>query len=302
MSPQGRWGLRASVIIPAYKSEATAAATLASLRAQTMQNFETILVDSGPTDAVADIAKEFPEVRYLRSPDRLLPHGARNAGVALAQSDLLVFTDPDVVAPPEWLENLTKAHRANAGPVVGTVASLRRGWLETGIHLAKFDLWLSGGKARAISIAPTVNFACSRAVWEEAGGFEGNEMIGDTLLSWELVRRGQTLRLAPEAVLYHDHRSTFGQLLRERFVRGADFGRLRQERGNWSALRIIAVLCASVLPIRLMKLLGRTFACSLRAGCLGDFMRTLPITAGAHAAWLAGEASEYLRHLRSSCR
>ncbi len=290
--------LGVSVIIPSYESHATLRATLESLRKQTFRDFETILIDSGPSDESARIAGEFPEVSYRHSERRLLPHDARNIGIGLARSDLLVFTDPDVVARPDWLEKLIAAHHVTPGPVAGAVAPLRTKWLESGTHLAKFDLWLPGGKSRTIAVAASVNFLCSRHLLEQAGGFDGSEMIGDTLLSWDLIRIGQTPQFAPDAVVYHDHRNSFSQLLGERFVRGADFGRLRAEREKWNFQRTLAVLIVGVLPLRLVKLVGRAFICSWRAGCAFDWWWTLPIIAASHAAWLAGENTEYWRRLQ----
>ena len=291
---------RVSVIIPSFESHATARATLESLRQQTSRDFETILIDSSESDAIAQIARDFPEVRFHRAEQRLLPHEARNVGVKLARYDLLLFTDPDIVAKPDWIERLLAAHGATTGAIAGAVASLQKTWLCRGIHLAKFDLWLPGGPPRTVPIAASVNFLCSRALLVEAGGFDGREMIGDTLLSWELVRCGNALHFAPDAVVDHDHRSTFGQLLRERFARGADFARLRAEAENWEWARTWAMFLVTIFPLRLIKLIGRTFAACLRSRCLFDFFGTWPVVAAGHGAWLAGEATQYWRRLLSS--
>src|ERR1700730_14194327 len=127
-------GGSASVIIPSYESQGTVAATLQSLRDQLFRDFETILVDSGPNDEVARIAAGFPEVRYHRVQSRLLPHQARNVGAKLARNEILVFTDPDVVAAPDWLEKLIGNYRTAAGPIVGAIDSLQRTSLGTGIR------------------------------------------------------------------------------------------------------------------------------------------------------------------------
>lgn len=286
-----------SVIIPAYESQATARATLESLRKQSFHDFEVILVDSSSGDAVERIAAEFPEVRYHHATQRFLPHEARNFGIKLARNDLLLFTDPDIVAAPDWIEKILATYRFTSAPLAGAVASVQRNWLGLGIHFAKFDLWLPGGGRRTVPVAASVNFLCARDLLEEAGGFDGNEMIGDTLLSWELRRRGHDLRFASDAIVYHDHRSTFVQLLRERFVRGADFARLRSEREAWSPGRTFTILCVTVLPLRLTKLIARTFLACVRSGCALDFIRTLPVIAAGHAGWLAGETTQYWRRL-----
>lgn len=290
--------LAVSVIIPAYESQGTARATLESLRKQSIRSFETILIDSGPTDEMARIAADFPEVQYHRSNLQLLPHEARNRGMQFAKNDLLVFTDPDVVAAPDWLERLVATYRRVTAPVSGAVASLQRDWLETGVHVAKFDLWLPGGKPRAVPVGASVNFLCSRELIARAGGFDGREMIGDSILSWDLIGLGQTLHFAPDAIVYHDHRTNFSQFLRERFIRGADFARLRTEREGWSGPRTIAVLIVSVLPLRLAKLIVRSLKNTLRANCMFDGLRTLPVIAAGHGAWLLGELTQYWRRLQ----
>jgi GT2 family glycosyltransferase len=286
-----------SVIIPSYESETTVRATLESLRSQTFREFETILIDSSAGDAVERIAAHFPEVRYQRARQRLLPHEARNVGIKLAQNDLLVFTDPDIVATPDWIERLLDAHRNTSGPVAGAVASVQRNWLGLGIHFAKFDLWLPGGEPRTVPIAASVNFLCPRKLLDQVGGFNGQEMIGDTLLSWELIRCGCALHFAPNAIVHHDHRSTLRELMRERFVRGADFARLRSELESWDTLRTCTILFITVLPLRLFKLVARVARACFRSGCLFDFIRTSPIITAGHAAWLAGEATQYWRRL-----
>ena len=287
-----------SVIIPSYESQATARATLESLRKQTFRDFETILIDSGRSDDVARIAADFPEVRFYRWDKQLLPHEARNVGTKLARSNILVFTDPDVVAAPDWLEKLLNSYRRVRAPVSGAVASLQKNWLETGVHLAKFDLWLPGGRNQVVPVAASVNFLCTRELLQQVGGFDGREMIGDTILSWDLTESGQTLNFAPDAVVYHDHRSSLGQLLRERFVRGADFGRLRVERQNWSGRATIVMLAVTILPVRLGKLLLRSLHRSIQSGCLLDWIRTLPIIVAGNIAWLAGETTQYWRRLQ----
>src|SRR5437588_11367864 len=121
-----------------------------SLCKQIFRDFDILVIDSGTSNAVAEIAANFPEVRYHHATERLLPHEARNLGVSLDRSDLLVVTDPDVVVTPDWLEKLIATYRATNRPVSGAVASLQRDWLKIGIHLAKFDLWLPGGPARDV--------------------------------------------------------------------------------------------------------------------------------------------------------
>ena len=100
-----------SVVVAVYLSETTLDGFLDALARQTFRDFETILVDSGPTEACARIVAHRDEpLVYVRSAGRLFPQAARNVGAERSRGRLLVFTDPDVYAAPDWLERLVAAH------------------------------------------------------------------------------------------------------------------------------------------------------------------------------------------------
>lgn len=293
-----------SVVIPAYGSHRTLAGCLAALSRQTFRDFETIVVDSSPGElsALAErtVRESFPAAGFERSAGRLLPHDARNRGVELSCGELLVFTDPDVYARPDWLERLLAAHRSTGEPVVGALACHGSRWLDQGIHLCKFSKWLPGGRPRPVDMSPTANMLISRLQFEEAGGFPGGEFLGDVTLSRSLRRRGRRLWFEPRAVVEHHHLQDLGRFFQERFTRGRMYGELRlgwsAEGGRGAAL---AWLAATVLPLRFARILGLVALHSARADQAGRYLAALPLVAAGHAASLAGEAAAYTRRLRS---
>ncbi len=101
-----------SVIIPAFNAAATVDETLRSVRAQTHEKLEILVVDDGSKDATADIVG-----RHAASDDRirliLQPNGgvarARNRGIAEASADLIAPVDADDLwAPTKIAKQLTK--------------------------------------------------------------------------------------------------------------------------------------------------------------------------------------------------
>jgi len=296
MAPESPSPPEISVVIPAYLSERTVGDCLESLRRQTFRGFETILVDSGPTDGVEQVMRHFPEVRYVRSSERLLPHGARNLGIGLARGQLLAFLDPDIYAAPDWLERLVRAQRDSGGAVAGGLACHGDRWLDQGIHLTKFSKWLPGGQSRPVDNAPTANLAVTRELFDAVGGFSRDEMLGDALFTWQ-ARERASLWLEPGAVAEHHHLSRFGEFLRERYVRGRMFGNLRANWRRLGRLGSLGFLLMTVLPVRLPRILVLVALQCRRAGQLGRFAATFPIIALGHAASLAGEAATYWRRL-----
>lgn len=288
-----------SVIIPAYRSQATVARCLETLAAQTLREaVETIVVDSSPDDATERIVRErFPRVRFERSSRRLLPHAARNRGAEMARADLLVFTDPDIYAWPDWLERMLAAHRETGGVIVGALACFGDRWLDRGIHLCKFSKWLPGGGIRAVDMSPTASMLISRRDFEAAGGFPGDELLGDVSLSWRLRDLGRELRFEPAAVVEHHHVQTLRDFLRERYRRGAMFGRLRSTRLGAGHGTALFYLGASLLPVRLPRILALVAGHAWRGGQTGIYLTTFPLVLAGHAASLAGEATAYARLL-----
>ncbi len=93
-----------SVIVPARNEEASLAACLESLVAQSGVSLEIIVVDDGSTDRTREIAQSFPAVQVLESkPLRPGWSGKNNAlvsGIKKAHGQWLLFTDADTVHRP----------------------------------------------------------------------------------------------------------------------------------------------------------------------------------------------------------
>ena len=292
-----------SVVVAVYLSEATLDGSLDALARQTFRDFETILVDSGPTEACARVvARRDEPLVYVRSAGRLFPQAARNAGVDRSRGRLLVFTDPDVYAAPDWLERLVAAHGETGNVVVGALACHGSRWLDRGIHLCKFSKWLPAGERRPVDMSPTANMLVPAALFDEMGRFHGDMLMGDTTLSRNLLAAGRTLLFEPRAVVAHHHMETLRSFARERWRRGILFGRLR---GSWMQGRkalLLALLLSSLLPLRLASNVAHCALHAARAGALGTLLSTLPVVVLGFSASILGEAKGYAEALLGASR
>jgi GT2 family glycosyltransferase len=284
---------RVSVIIPAYNSEATIAFTLDALARQTFADFETIVVDSSPGEATARLmADRFPEVIFHHSTERLLPHGARNRGMELAQGELLVFTDPDCVARPDWLTRLVAAHDQGHSFVGGAI-EVDGGWIEQGIHLSKFSAWTGDGPPGRRDDLATANVLWSRSLMKRVGPFPTHEWSGDTALSWRARAEGIELRFEPGAVVSHTHETGLRAAWRERYVRGKDFAGMRMRVEQWSRPQAAVHLLA--VPFVPALLLARAIGRARRGGGLRRAILTAPIQLFGYLGWSLGEGRAFAR-------
>ncbi len=102
-----------SVIVPVYNVAPYLSACLDSVLAQTLRDFELILVDDGSTDGSREIAKEY-EAKDERV--RLFLHrwnhgvtAAHNLGLEVSRGKYVVFVDSDDIVVPDCLEILYRA-------------------------------------------------------------------------------------------------------------------------------------------------------------------------------------------------
>lgn len=97
----------ASIVTPVYNAARWLPETLASVRAQTITDWEQVLVDDGSSDDSCAIieaaAAEDARFRLLCSPQNAGPAKARNVALAAARGRYIAFLDADDLWLPEKL-------------------------------------------------------------------------------------------------------------------------------------------------------------------------------------------------------
>ncbi len=98
-----------SFIVPVYKSENTLSRCIESLRNQTVEDLEILLVDDGSPDGSGRLCDEWAardrRIRVLHKENGGVS-SARNAGIQAAKGDYLIFTDSDDYVELDLAEKL----------------------------------------------------------------------------------------------------------------------------------------------------------------------------------------------------
>jgi GT2 family glycosyltransferase len=98
-----------SIIIPNYNGKHFLSGCLSSLRDQTYDNFEIIIVDNGSSDGSVDfIHKNFPSAKVVETGKNLGFAGGTNAGIRVAQGDYILTLNNDTIVDPHFLEEIQK--------------------------------------------------------------------------------------------------------------------------------------------------------------------------------------------------
>ena len=99
---------RVAVVVPAFNPGDYLRQTLASLKAQTVRDWEAAVVDDGSTEDLRWVSALDPRIRMVRQANQGLS-AARNAGIAATAAPLIAFLDADDLWEPDKLQHQVDA-------------------------------------------------------------------------------------------------------------------------------------------------------------------------------------------------
>lgn len=114
---------RVSVIIPVYNREKYIEEAVKSVLAQSLKDFEIIIVDDGSTDSTVQICRRLSErderIRLFSS-GHFGVSAARNKGIENSSGDYIFFLDSDDIIHPLLLETLVNAIKKHGAEISGS--------------------------------------------------------------------------------------------------------------------------------------------------------------------------------------
>lgn len=110
-----------SLIIPVYQVKAYIVECLESIFCQIPADVQVILVDDGSTDGSGEIcdeyARRYPQIEVIHQRNQGVA-AARNAGLAVAKGEYLLWVDPDDWVTDDWFDKISYAVERYAPDVV----------------------------------------------------------------------------------------------------------------------------------------------------------------------------------------
>jgi glycosyltransferase involved in cell wall biosynthesis len=209
-----------SVVIPCFRQGRFLAGAVESALAQSYPSVEVIVVNDGSDDDTEEVAGRYGDrIRYVYQTNRGLA-GARNAGLAQARGEYLLFLDSDDLLHPEAVAWLVGA--AGGRDDVLCSAGYRRfadgQGPATGTDVLPPRAASPGGQLLSMCFGPPHSFLSPRAKVAALGGFDAGPAGCEDYDLWvRLVLAG--CEVAPVfrvAAYYRQHpasMSTSGQLM-----------------------------------------------------------------------------------------
>jgi len=205
--------VRFSVIIPAYNAETALPATVASVLAQTLPDFEIVIADDGSKDATVAVAEKLagsdPRVRALSQPNAGCA-AARNLAAGSARGEYLVLLDADDELEPDYLVRQAAFIEANPGYDIYSCNATRvfqSGRTEPFFSGAPFDRVFSATLTDEIAMNRVfVQAAFRRDLWERLGGFRTDLRYAEDYDFWLRSLAARARHIYQPAMLgrYHE--------------------------------------------------------------------------------------------------
>ncbi|HET6317563.1 MAG TPA: glycosyltransferase, partial [Chloroflexota bacterium] len=174
---------------------------------------------------------------------------ARTAGITKARAPVVALVEDHCFPTPGWARALLRAHErawAGVGPVIlNANPKLTLSWANL---LIEYGPWLHPRERGACSHMPGHNGSYKRAVLLEYGERLANMLEAESVLHWDLQRRGHAVALEPEARSRPQNFERFAPSLRLRFQAGRHFAAHRSQGWRWTR-RAVYALGSPLLPL-----------------------------------------------------
>ncbi|MCL4546717.1 MAG: glycosyltransferase family 2 protein [Deltaproteobacteria bacterium] len=103
-----------SVIITTKNEEKNIEMCLKSIKSQSYDNIEIIVVDNRSSDKTKEIAAKFTDLIYNKGPER---SAQRNYGVSVSTGELILYIDADMIFAPFVIESCVAEFKSDASLV-----------------------------------------------------------------------------------------------------------------------------------------------------------------------------------------
>jgi biofilm PGA synthesis N-glycosyltransferase PgaC len=300
-----------TVIVPAYNERESLADTLQSLKAQTVQPVEIIVVDDCSTDGTGDLARTLGVTVLCPSTNTGSKAGAQNYALATVRTTYTMAIDADTMLAMDAIERLQPAfENPQIAAACGFVLPrfVQTLW-ERGRYIEYLLAFTWYKPIQEFYDKPMISSGCfsmyRTEILQQLGGWQTRTLAEDMDLTWSCYEQGHGVRFIPEAVSFPIEPHTFHFMHKQ--LKRWSHGFMQNVRLHGRNLLEIPFLC-SFVAVALWDAIFASLAFLMIIPMLVIFFH-MPLLLLAYiidvpmvlvpVVWKAGERREVLRALAS---
>jgi cellulose synthase/poly-beta-1,6-N-acetylglucosamine synthase-like glycosyltransferase len=178
--------------------------------------YEVIVVDEN-ADIISRLEKY--QLKVIFRGNRRGLASARNLSLKYAKGEIIAFTDDDCIADKDWLKEIAQVLcDKNVAGVGGIIKPVHADPISKAITLLELVGLASLEKETKAKVygkrIAGINSAYRTSIIKKVGGWDEKIIYGadDVDLNHRLIKAGYTLKVSPNLLIYHKHRSTISDL------------------------------------------------------------------------------------------
>lgn len=244
--------MKYSFIVPVYNRPDEVDELLTSLEAQTLKDFEVVIVEDGsslPCQKVVGRHASRLVLSYFCK-ENSGPGQSRNYGAIRSQGEYLIVLDSDCLVPPGFLQAIEDELSADPCDAWGGPDRAHESFSNTqkAINYSMTSFFTTGGirggkKQMDKKFYPrSFNMGVSSILWKKLGGFSNMRFGEDIDFSIRIYESGARCRLFPEAWVWHKRRTDMCKFWRQ--VHNSGIARINLMKRHPGSLKLVHLLPA----------------------------------------------------------
>ncbi|MCL1942355.1 MAG: glycosyltransferase [Candidatus Azobacteroides sp.] len=218
-----------SGIIPVFNRPEEVDELLKSLCSQSYTDFEVIVVEDGSSKRCDTVVQKYAgrlNIQYFYK-ENSGPGDTRNFGAEKSKGDYLIILDSDCIVPENYFAAIEKELNVSVCDAFGGPDKAHDSFTPTqkAINYAMTSFFttggIRGGEKKMDQFYPrSFNMGIRKTVYERLGGFSDMRFGEDIDFSIRIFKAGYSVRLFPEAFVYHKRRTDFKKFYRQVYNSG----------------------------------------------------------------------------------
>jgi len=199
--------MKISIIIPVYNSSFTLKECLNSIFSSTFKDYEVIVVSGNSTDDSIKIAKQF-QIKIIELPENKGPALARNKGFQVAQGDIILFLDSDVILNKNSLSLIIDKFSLTEVNAIQGIYSHEPNYkyLATQFYQSYLCYYVWPENKKYATTLVTGCFAIRKEIFNKFGGFDvniENASCEDEKFGYSLIEKGYKILILRDLQVVH---------------------------------------------------------------------------------------------------
>lgn len=240
-----------SVIIASVNGLPTIAECLSAIENQQGEHDAEIIVVDSTTDGTDKyIEANFPQVKLIKSVEKVGVPELRAIGMKQASGEFLVITEDHCIAPENWFSQFQTAHEKGYAVVGGAVENAcRESLTDWATFLCEYSSFMPPINAGETEFVAGNNVSYQRTAIEKIDD-DIKKNYWEYFMQTELRRMNINFFAVPSIIISHKKEFGFFYFLSQRFHYSRSFAAMRRRKSSVSQ-QIIYILYAPIAPFHL---------------------------------------------------